>query len=481
MKALNRRAVMALGWTSTMAWMLASTAVTAAEFRGRPGTTATYRLAALQVDDETDIPSASDVEPEMESEAEPMPPAKAAPARKPATSAKPRVPMAPPVVVPYQGGLNSGPMTFDPQTLGSMHQQGGPCSDGYCEACPPAGHHGLFCNGAWGSLEYLLWWRDSRSTPPLVTTTTTIVNQDVDGELGQANTRVLLGSGQYNDHLQPGGRIDLGYWLDPCQSWGIGMRFAALGDDDLNYIAGSAVNPVLTVPFFNLDPAVNAQDTLVVAHPLDNTSGSIQVLGHNEVNLGDVYVRLVGARSDRYRVDIIGGYEFSNILDDMTLRTSTTSGQTDIVVRDRFRAKNSYQGGVIGLMSQYDRGPWSVNLLGKVGLVNAEQTVIIDGLTTIGGTPQSLTGLFAQTSNSATITRNRFAAIPELTANWVYKIGRANLTVGYSAIYWSNTARAGDQINPMVDPTQATARPPRQIVSDNYFVHGVNFGLAWQY
>lgn len=468
MKALNRRAVKVLGWTSTLAaWLLAS-ASEAAEFRGRPGTTGTYRLAALQIEDETEMPSPSDVEPE------PMPETKPAQTRKPA-AARPNVQSAPPVVVPYEPEHVTGPMM-----PGYMHQQGGPCSDGYCEECPPIGR-GLFCNGAWGSIEYLLWWRDSRSTPPLVTTTTTIVNQDVDGELGQANTRILLGEGQYNDHLQPGGRVDLGYWLDPCQSWGVGVRFAILGDDDLNYIAGSATNPVLTVPFFNLDPAVNAQDTLVVAHPLDNTSGSIQVLGHNEVNLGDVYVRLVGAKSDRYRVDIIGGYMFSNILDDLTLRTSTTTGQTDIVVRDRFRAKNEYHGGSIGLLGQYDRGPWSVNLMGKVGLTNVEQTVIVDGLTTIGGTPQSLTGLFAQNSNSGSISRNRFAAIPEVTANWVYKLGRANLSFGYSAVYWSNTARAGDQMNPFIDPTQTAARPPRQIVSDNYFVHGLNFGLAWQY
>lgn len=470
MKALNRRAAAVLGWSSTLAaWLLASSPGEAVEFRGRPGTNATYRLAALQVDDEAEIPSPSDVEPE------PMPEKKPAQVRKPAP-AKPKVRPQAAVAEP----MWPGDMTPSPMMPGYMQEQGGPCSDGYCAECPPIGR-GLFCNGAWGSIEYVLWWRDSRSTPPLVTTTTQIVNQDVDGELGQANTRILLGEGQYTDHLQPGGRADLGYWLDPCQSWGVGLRFAILGDDDLNYIAGSATNSVLAVPFFNLDPAVNEQDTLVVAHPLDNTSGSIQVLGHNEVNLGDVYVRLIGAKSDRYRVDILGGYMFSNIMDDLTLRTSTTTGQTDIVVRDRFRAKNEYHGGSIGLLGQYDRGPWSVNLMGKVGLTNVEQTIIVDGLTTIDGTPQTLTGLFAQASNSGTIQRNRFAAIPEVTANWMYKLGRANLTVGYSAVYWSNTARAGDQMNPFIDPTQTAARPPRQIVSDNYFVHGLNFGLAWQY
>lgn len=451
----------------------------AVELRGRTGPRATHRTAALQIDGDGLEPSPSDFEPEEMPESTPAPARKPPQPRKPTTT-PPKVRPQPPVVEPM---WDTGPMPghMMPGMHGpGMPGPGGPCSDGFCQECPPISR-GLFCNGAWGSVEYLLWWRDARSTPPLVTTTSRVINQDVDAELGQANTHILLGDSQYREHLTPGGRIEAGYWLDACQSWGVGMRFAMLADDDLNYLAGSAVNPVLAVPFFNLDPAVNSQDTLLVAHPLDNTSGSIRVQGHNEVNMGDIYVRLVGAQSDRYRIDIIGGYMFSNIIDDLTLRTSTTSGQADINVRDHFRAKNQYHGGSIGLMGQFDRGPWSMNLMGKVGLTNAEQTVTIDGLTTIDGVSQGASGLYAQPSNSGTISRNRFAAIPELTANWVYKLGRANLSVGYSAVYWSDAALAGDQMNPLIDPTQTAARPPRQIVSDSYFVHGLNFGLAWQY
>ena len=480
---MKRRTLLALGWSSSWlaAWLLTASSVEGVEFRGRNGTRATHRLAALQVDDDEFAAPALEpmADPAMDSESEgegdagadekPQPAPSRPTPRK--TAPSPRISIPP---SDHGWGADVVPYGFRPG------QQGGPCSDGYCEECPPTGG-GLCCNGSWGSVEYVLWWRDKRRTPPLVTTTTTVANQDLDGELGQANTRILLGPAQFNDHLQPGGRVDIGYWLDPVQSWGLGVRFAILGDDDLNYLAGSATNPVLTVPFFNLDPTVNSQDTLVVASPLDNTSGSIQVTGHNQVNTGDLYVRLCGARTDRYRVDLIGGYSFSNILDDMTLRTATTSGQTEIVVRDRFRAKNEYNGGSIGLMSQYDRGPWSVNLMSKVGLTNVHQTLIVDGVTRIDNVTQSLTGLYAQASNSGTISRDRFAAIPELSANWMYRLGRANLSVGYSALYWSNTARAGDQFNPQIDPTQTAARPQQQIVSDNYFVHGLNFGLAWQY
>jgi len=457
---MNRRAYVVLGWGSSfLAASLLATSAGAVELRGRSGTRATHRLAALQVED--DMPMTEE-------------PADVTPSSEPAPK---RMQAAPNVAMPItEPAWDAGVI---PNSYGG---RGGLCSEGYCEECPP-NDCGINCYGSWGSLEYLLWWREARRSPTLVTTTTTVVDQDVDGELGQANTRVLLGEEQYDDHLQPGGRLDIGFWLDRCKSFGVGVRVTALGDDDLNYITRSNVNEVLAVPFFNLDPTVNAEDTLLVAHPLDNTTGSINVSGHNEVYLGDIYVRIVGAKSDRYRVDIVGGYLFSRINDDMTLRTSTSTGATDIIVRDRFRTKNEYNAGTIGLLGEFDRGTWKVNLLAKVSLGNVQQTSIIDGITTIGGTPQApLAGLFAQPSNSGTLVRDEFASVSELGVNWVYKIGcGADITLGYSVVYWSEAALAGDQMNRRIDPTQATERPAPELVSDDYWAQGFNVGLGWSY
>jgi hypothetical protein len=459
------------------------------ELRGRTGMRATYRLTALQVsDDDFEQPSLepqpADPQPAespdaMTEDSPETPGDREAPVvprqrgvRRPSTtpSSPYPLPMAAPVwdadVVPYGGA-----------------SRGGPCSDGYCEECPTNTGTGLACGGTWGSLEYVVWWRKDRSSPTLVSTTSQIVNQDVDGQIGQPNTVRLLGDPQYDPHLQPGGRIDFGMWLDSCRSWGVGTSFTALANDVLNYRTTSATNPVLTVPFFNLDPAVNGEDTLVVAHPLDNSTGSINVFAKNTVNLGDVYLRLSGVCGDRYRVDLLGGYAFSNIQDEMILNTSTTTGATTVNVQDRFRTLNSYQGGMIGFLSEVDRGAWKVNMIGKVALVNVHETLVVDGNTRVNGVFQApLSGLFAQQSNSGTTTGNDFAVVPQLTANWVYKMGYgADLMVGYSVIYWSNAALAGDQFNRRIDPTQATAQPGRQIVTSDYLVHGLNFGLTWSY
>jgi hypothetical protein len=485
---MKRRTWQVFAWSC--AWLAASSQFgqpsTAAELRGRSGTRSPYRLAALQ-DDEFQESMPADEPSLEEAPAEEFREGEAPSAETPADSAgtappsaRPQPRRSAPPVHP-RSMLPPAESAWDADVISTYDPADGSCSDGTCGA--PYGDDGGFgCYGSWGSLEYVLWWRDKRNTPVLVTTTTSVAGQDVDAQLGQPDTRVLLGNDQFDDHLQPGGRFDLGMWVDPCKTTGIGLRYTGLAGDEFSYTTNSDTHPVLAVPFFNLDPAVDGQDTLLVAHPLDFTTGSITVTGRNETHLGDVYLRVGGARSGSYRIDVLGGYFFSSINEDLTLQSSTLSAGTEISVRDRFRTKNHYQGGSIGLQGEFDRGPWKVNVLAKVALANVEQTSIIDGLTRVGGSTQSLTGLFAQDSNRGTLERDEFAVVPELGLNWAYRIGcGAELTMGYSLVYWSETIRPGDQMNRRIDPSQTTAAPAQRLVSSDYWAQGVNFGLSWQY
>jgi hypothetical protein len=455
----------AWSWALLAASMLNATWSNAAELRRGGVTRATYRTAALQ-DNEY---QGDEFQEEMPADASPSDEVRSAPAPTPAPARRSVQPATPRYQMPM------AQPAWDADVIPS---EADACGDGACYQ-----DDGFGCYGTWGSLEYVLWWRKARSTPPLVTTTTTVVDQSIDGRLGQPNTRILLGEDQFRDHLQPGGRIDLGMWIDRSRTVGVGMRYTGLADDDLNYQTNSGVNSVLAVPFFNLDPTVNAEDTLLVAHPLDGTTGSINVTGHNETLLGDVYMRFIGARSGSYRVDVLGGYFFSSINEDLILQTSTTMGGTDINVRDRFRTKNNYQGASIGLSGQFDRGPWKVNALAKIAFTNVHQTSVVDGITTIGGTPQApLSGLFAQPSNSGMRERDEFAVVPELGVNWVYRMGRGvDLSFGYTFVYWSEAMRAGQQINRRIDPSQTVAQPTQRLMAGDYWAQGLNFGVAWQY
>lgn len=457
-----RRGACLLAWmgvVTTAVTMALSSPLWSAELRGRSGARPAHRLASL----EEEIPVSEMTADEAAEEG--MPAAKAA---------------SGPKAVPEK--TYSAPVTqsWDTNVINNdFSDVVGACEDGTCGPCDDGS---FSCSGTWGSFEYLLWWRKERNIPALVTTTSNSVNQDTDGQLGQPGTVILLGPSSFEDHMQPGGRFDLGVWLDPCHSFGVGTRFTALGDDDLNYTVASGTTRVLTVPFFNLDPAVNSEDTLVVASPLDGTTGSINVQGHNEVYFGDVYMRIAGARTNVYQIDVIGGYGWSRINEDLSLRTLTTSGGTNIEVRDRFKTSNEYHGGMIGLMGNFDRGAWSVSGVAKATLANVHQSVEIDGLTRIGGVTQSLTGLFAQNSNIGTRNQDQFAVIPEVGVNWNYKMGNGwSATVGYTVVYWSQALRPGQQINRLVDPTQTSANPSFRFNDTTYIAQGLNFGLQWNY
>src|SRR5687767_10832778 len=117
---MKRRAWVLLGWTSgwIAACLLAAGQTSAVELRGRSGTRATHRLAALQEEPEQleTEPSPSDVMPEPQ----------AAPAPKAAPRTVQPVPRAMmPIAEP----------AWDADVIGHPGP-GGPCSDGFCEECP---------------------------------------------------------------------------------------------------------------------------------------------------------------------------------------------------------------------------------------------------------------------------------------------------------------------------------------------------------
>jgi hypothetical protein len=351
------------------------------------------------------------------------------------------------------------------------------CADGSCGT-----RYQPHCRTWWGSAEFLLLWRKERNTPALVTTATAVVDEDTDGQIGEANTRILLGNDSFDPHLQPGGRFDIGFWSDDCQTCGFGGRFTGLGDDDLNYRVDNTTNNVLTIPFFNLDAAVNEEDTLIIAHPNTGATGNISVTGHNEVYTTDLYMRRLLLKECDYRIDFIGGYFFSRINEDLEINSTTLVGNT-VNIRDTFRTKNEYHGGSLGLMGEFDRECFRVNILAKVALTNVSQTVIIDGQQNIDNGNQVVNnGLFAQPSNIGTRDRNEFSVVPEFGFNYAYKVGcGVELTTGYTLLYWDNVVRPGDQIDRSVDNTQRVARPAFNFVESDYWVHGMNFGLNWVY
>ncbi|MGM0486278.1 MAG: BBP7 family outer membrane beta-barrel protein [Planctomycetota bacterium] len=349
----------------------------------------------------------------------------------------------------------------------------------------------------WGSLEFLLWWRESQDLPPLVTSGPSGRGAASSGVLGVSGTELLYPREPQLGGARPGGRLSLGAWFDPCQFGGVGTRLFALGESTSYYEQDSSVVPVLARPFFNVD--IGEEDALQVAYP-GSTTGSISIGNTSQVSGGDVFYRRMVFESTRRRLDLILGYQFARIDTDLSIMSQqrfvesggTQQQGTEIWLSDSFDTRNSYHAGEIGLWGAYDHGPVTWSLLAKVGLGSMNQRTEIAGetITSVPGLAPAVTnqGLLALESNSGVFKRNVFAVSPEVALNGTYHLnGWIDLIFGYSFIYWNNVVQPESQIDRFVNPTQITgqlegvARPAFPDSDTGYFVQGVNAGIQCEW
>ncbi len=348
--------------------------------------------------------------------------------------------------------------------------------------------------GMWVEADVLMWWRSAQNLPPLVTTSPagTIANNS--GVLPLAT--ILYGNEEVGGRMRVGGRIDAGLWFDRCNLYGLGVRYTTLGTDTSVFSLNSTQNPIIARPFFDVttdNGNIVGENAFLVAHPTggpqgERTTGSITVTTTSQVASTDIYYRHNLRADELTRLDCIVGYQGSAINEGLTI-DSTTTLVNSIRVTDTFLTKNQFNGGMIGLISNRDYGPWEVNLLTKVAFGTTEETVMIQGLRDPpAGNGNANTGLLAVTSNSGTFRQNDFCVSPEVALKLGYHVApNMTFTVGYSVIYWSTVVRPGDQIDPVINPTQidgalaGEARPNFRFNHDDFWVQGINLGLRWDY
>ncbi|HEX3315744.1 MAG TPA: BBP7 family outer membrane beta-barrel protein [Gemmataceae bacterium] len=197
----------------------------------------------------------------------------------------------------------------------------------------------------------------------------------------------------------------------------------------------------------------------------------------------------------------------------VTMINSTTARD------DRFETRNTFYGGEVGLRGEYGWGRFSISVDGDVSLGAMHETLSIGGatnatiatiaapttttflagipLTTNTGGPTTTTtttsirpgGLYAQPTNMGHYSRDAFAVLPEGIVKFNYRFtDRLTGNVGYTCLYMSSAARAGDQVNPVINPallTSAAVTPPFQplghIVGSDAWVQGITLGLELKY
>ncbi len=366
---------------------------------------------------------------------------------------------------------------------------GGAC-DGSCDgscgsscgtsACSPTG---------WMSAEVLLWFTEALDTPPLVTNSALGVLP-----VWQANgvTTAFGGANGIENGLIPGLRIEGGRWLDDCQNIGIGGRFFGfIEDEQYNQVSDGSFS--IGVPFFNANPGVTAEDAYLVAYtaagPVPVSSGSVSARSDLDLLGSDGSLRMLLAKSANSRFDLIGGYSYHRIKNSLTLTTQSTNLFTGDLIPDGtvfdtldvFETNNEFHGGHVGLLGSVACRGLTLSSLAKVSFGNMRQTGYIFGETadTFGGnTNLNAGGIFARTSNIGTYTADAFAFIPEIGIKMGYDVrDNVKLTAGYTFLYYSNVALAGDQMDRAIDLAGTVARPAANFVDSSLWVQGIDLGL----
>lgn len=384
-------------------------------------------------------------------------------------------------------GLGGAGLASRSAGLRSNHSLFGGLAGGLGSICDSDGCGNL----GWAEMDTLLWWGRGLNQSPVIvggnSPTVLPTNPLLGGTDNPLGTDLLVGL-----------RGNVGFWLDDCQQYGVGGRAWGIVSSDSEQVITNGGNST-GIAFFNT--SLNQPDTYIVnldRGPFGKNVGEIGVTNELDVFSGDIYGRalLLGDRNNR--TDLIGGYTFLRLDSGYQLRSRVVDGWTDAPppvttvtsITDSFSTKNEFHGGHIGLMSNITRGRLGLGLMGKVAMGNMSSTSAISGSYNQVPPPPSVPdvqarGLFAQSSNIGTVTRDAFTFIPEMNGRVRYQVGRFQLGVGYTIVVLPEVAMAASQIDSNIDAlgiiNPPTTSPVNRFNTESYFLHGIDLGVSYNF
>jgi hypothetical protein len=358
-------------------------------------------------------------------------------------------------------------------------------------AAPPAA-----ADWFWARADYLGWWLTGSRLPPFVTASPPGTPRSQAGVLGAPGTQVLFGGDRVNDDYRSGVRITLGGWLDECQSIGFEVRGLVLDRQANGFAAGSADGSlVVSRPFF--DALAGRQRAELVSFPGVLAGRAADVADSGNFWAFDALCRKSCCRDCSGYVDVLAGYRYLQFGDGVRLTeqlaTLGPTAGTRINLVDEFGASNRFNGGVVGLAAGYTAGTVSIELQAHVAVGETTRTVSIDGATQIAnpftGSATFPGGLLAQRTNIGVFRSSDWAVVPDLDLTvgcWL--TSHCRFLVGYSLLYWPGVARAGDQIDFGINPSQlppgtlaGPARPAFVLHRSDMWAQGLSVGVEYRY
>jgi Putative beta barrel porin-7 (BBP7) len=207
------------------------------------------------------------------------------------------------------------------------------------------------------------------------------------------------------------------------------------------------------------------------------------------------------------RVDLLGGFRYLDLREDLQYRTDLAGVAGGPVpnlmyaISDTFNTRNQFYGGNLGARVSASRGSWFFSATGKFALGNVHERLFIQGNSVaLNGGAFFNTGTFpgqgisAQPTNNGVYTRDQFAVVPELTAKIGYNVS-SNIRViaGYNLIYISEVARPGNQVSALINTSSSATfgnaggrfvGPPLPLPTgrgSDFFAQGLNLGMEFSW
>ena len=402
---------------------------------------------------------------------------------------------------PEMQDLAPSAMSYDAGSFSS----GGDCGCGSgCGSGSCGSGHGSNCgcgcsSNMWFGAETLLWWGQKRDVPPLLTT----AGAGVLPVAGNPGVTTVVGGPDagLDSGLMPGYRLSGGMYFGCEKKVGISGRvFGLYQGSDTTSRNNDGTTQSIGLPFFNT--LIGQPDAYLVAfnNGAPVSSGTASVTTKLNLLAAEPSLRFLVSGSRDHQIDLLGGYTYLRLKDSLGINSTSTDTFTGNLIpdgtvfttSDLIASENTFHGGHIGLSSTVSRQRVSLTTLTKVAMGNMHETGFITGTTGVQG-PNAIAptvtsgGIYSQQSNIGTVDRNTFAFIPELGVKGGLRIrDNLSLTCGYTFLYISKVALAGNQIDPNVDLSQAQGGAAGTQPAFNYrdgsmWFQGVDLGLNWTF
>ena len=279
----------------------------------------------------------------------------------------------------------------------------------------------------WDSDDLLLWWSKSQPLPTLVTGSRT----GAAPILGQPDTQVLIGAGSMMSQVTAGGRFVRGWSLNPEQTVGIEFAYFFLGSRSTDITVTDTTSRYSTIAF-PYRTLAGVEDAMTLAAPGRSSTyltvgATTRVQGFEANAVANLFA------VDHAKLHFIAGYRYFQLNEGLRIeetyieappfRNGTMIGRA----ADQFDTANRFSGGQLGLHGDFTKGPFFVEMVGKVAFGQNTEVVRINGEThTVTLNPSGnvttasfQSGVFGQPSNTARVTHAAFAVVPE----GIFKVG----------------------------------------------------------